>query len=290
MRISTFTILPALALLAACGGGGGGGTGDANDEGPVPIARNAIPPTSVVEGFPQQTVPGWRPAEYVQATDQIIVYPRARISGVSGGMTAQTLSRNFAPEIAMPANFRAYIGSTRFGPDSQVQAVRGVTPGRSGTAYAARMFDRGIERGHERIGETTLPTSGGAIYTGTYAGVLGDSVFQEDAGLITGTARLEASFAAARISGRIEGRENGSGRAFGVVTLPESAIDASDGSFGGATTGGLLTGLGYTGAQGTFSGLIVGANGEEAVGGLNITHTRSGSPTITEYGVFVAGQ
>jgi hypothetical protein len=284
MRASTFTILPALALLVACGGGGGGG--DASDDGPVPIARNAIPATSVVEGFPEQTLPGWQAATYLPATDQIVVYPRATLGGGGSVATVRTLSRNLTPEIAMPANFSAYIGTS-----AQRQAVRGVTPGGSGTAYAARLIDRGIERGHERIGETTLPTSGGAIYTGTYAGVLGDaSFFLEDAGLITGTAQLDANFASGTISGRISGRENGSGRAFGVVTLPASAIDATDGSFGGTTSGGLLTGLGYTGAEGTFSGLIVGANGEEAVGGLNITHTRAGAPTISEYGVFVAGQ
>jgi hypothetical protein len=241
-----------------------------------------VPATSAVVGMPSEPVPQWRPADYVSGQDQLIVYPRGALSG--GTLpSAVALARNGTPERAMPNFFRAFASG------SQRQAVRGVTPSGSGVAYAARLNGLGIERGVERIGDTTLPTAGRATYNGTYAGVLGDvSNALEDAGLITGSAQLIAEFDAGTISGSIFGRRNGSGRDFASVQLPEGPISMTDGSFGGATSGGLLTGLNYTFAQGRFNGLIVGENGQEIVGGLNITHAKSGAPTIVEYGSFVA--
>lgn len=276
MRRSVLATVPVLVLLAACGGSSGDMAG--------PAMQNVVPATTVAVGFPAQPVPQWQPATYVSGQDQLIVYPRGVLSG--GTLPSSVaLVRNTTPERAMPNFFRAFASG------SQRQAVRGVTPSGSGVAYAARLFNQGIERGVERIGDTTLPSSGRGVYNGTYAGVLGDVTNSlEDAGLITGSAQMIAEFDAGTISGSVFGRRNGSGRDFASVQLPESVISTMDGSFAGATSGGLLTGLNYTGAQGSFNGLIVGDSGQEIVGGLNITHSLTGSPTLIEQGVFVVVQ
>lgn len=263
---SRLSIILAASLLAACGG--------------TTAERAGLAPTSVVQGTPATAQTQWRPAEYRAADDTILASPR-----ITPTAARTTLSRNTSPGFVMPQNFRAYA----FG--FQVQGTRGVTPGGAGTTYALQVLNEGMERGHARIGETELPTRGTANFFGTYAGAVGnlDSSFQHDS-LIRGNVSLTADFGAGTVTGTIGDRIDNSARNADPLTLTSSLIDARDGSFGGATSGGVLSDRGYTLATGSYDGLIVGDDGQEVVGGVTLRHSRAGGPTLIEVGGFVAAR
>jgi hypothetical protein len=268
----------ALIGLAACGGGGGGGGGDDDDQ-----ATRALAPLVVTEGVPQTMQSRDFTATYDPGRDEITL--STPFGGVQQVRVLTTLTRNQSPTLTLPQGFAAYQAP------AEAQAVRGTTASGSGSVLAARWEGFGMVREHARLSETTLPTAGGATYFGTYAGVLGDADnLYENAGLIRGNVTLNADFDAAVISGRIADRINSSGRNFDALELPGSTIEAADGSFGGETRGGLASDLAYTGAAGRFSGLIVGADGGEVVGGVTVEHSKAGAPTILELGGFVASE
>jgi len=138
-----------------------------------------------------------------------------------------------------------------------------------------------------RFGETDLPSGGSATFNGDYAGLFVNSVFLTLAPvLIQGDAQLTADFAGASISGEITNRISAGFPADDIMLLPTAITSA--GAFSGTTTGGNF--IGETIAfNGEYIGLIVGATGDEVVGGLSVVHD-DGFDLFLEIGAFVAAQ
>jgi len=259
MSRTTIPTVTSLVLLAACGGGSS------------PTGPDVIGPASVTDAYANQTT--WTEAAYNPTRDRFVL--------TFGDSTSVTLPRNTTREGGMPDGFRAY-------GDGNAIAVRGATDSGSGSVYAVRARLDGMEYGLERFGETILPTTGSATYTGGYAGVLGDADNDlANRGQVNGTAMMTADFASGAVSGRISDRINGNGRVFDDLLLFPTTIDPLTGRFGSRTEGGVLTGLEYDTANGEYSGLIVGANGTEVVGGVIVIHSDSISASIVETGGFV---
>jgi len=136
-----------------------------------------------------------------------------------------------------------------------------------------------------RLGDTDLPGGGSATFNGNYAGVLVDTDLVGVDG-IEGAAQLTADFASATISGDITNREANSGFPDDIQLLSTSITSA--GAFSGTTTGGDIPFL-STALDGAYVGLIVGATGNEVVGGVSVTHLVGGD-LFLEIGGFVATQ
>lgn len=253
----------ALATLAACGG-------EAVPPPPVPIG-----PATLTDSLGNQT--NWTDAACDPARDEFVL-TFAFADGTSGDFV---LPRNTAREDQMPDGFRAY-------GDGGAIAVRGATESGSGSFYAVRSSFDGIEYGLERFGDTILPTTGSVTFNGGYAGVLGDVENDlANLGQVNGTAMMTADFADGEVSGLITDRINSNGRVFDDLILLPASIDPATGSFGNFTDGGVLTGLEYDTANGSYNGLFVGADGAEIVGGVEVIHLDSVSTTIVETGGFV---
>jgi len=137
-----------------------------------------------------------------------------------------------------------------------------------------------------RLGETNLPSGGLATFNGEYAGIFVDEDLVAVA-VIEGDAELIADFASASISGDITNRF-GAGFTADDIVLLSTAI-TSAGAFSGTTGGGSIIG-GTTAFNGEYIGLIVGAAGNEVVGGVNIPHTQIGLDDLIEIGGFVAAE
>lgn len=136
-----------------------------------------------------------------------------------------------------------------------------------------------------RIGETTLPASGSAQFTGSYAGW-----FVGDAGYIPanhlgGDVALMADFDSNQISGAITNRTI-SDSPFELEDLMLNATEINGGEFAGTTSGGVYTYPDATVSNGKYSGMIVGADGQEIVGGVTMEHDFDG--VYLEVGAFVA--
>lgn len=155
----------------------------------------------------------------------------------------------------------------------------------------------------ERTGSTTIPVTGAAYYNGLYAGTLnnieGSAAGYADNnadGAIRGTATMTANFATARTEGTISDRAfyststGNKGEEYEDITLELGGIE--DGAFFGTTTGGLYFTEDPLKSEGTYEGLFVGANGQEAVGTINMIHhsNNSGSSRIAEHGIFILNQ
>lgn len=144
-----------------------------------------------------------------------------------------------------------------------------------------------------RNGETTLPVSGAASYTGSYAGQLAQPGNNAAYNLpIIGSAELSADFGGGTVTGQVTDRQfaNHPNATFAPIELELGQL--SDGSFSGTTTGGQYTLNGstaYTADAGTYGGMIVGANGEEAIGQVMIDH-RIASIDWVETGAFIVEQ
>jgi len=133
-----------------------------------------------------------------------------------------------------------------------------------------------------RLGETVLPIRGFATFVGQYGGVFVDTDLVLT-GSIRGDAELTADFTSASISGEITNRSGTGFTADDIVLLPTAITSA--GAFSGTTTGGDLVGV-TTALTGEYVGLIVGATGNEGVGGLNLRHLAAAG-TLIEIGAFV---
>ena len=74
------------------------------------------------------------------------------------------------------------------------------------------------------------------------------------------------------------------------MSLMSGTIDGATGRFGAETSGGrVVSGLPGAGrAAGTYSGLVVGADGGEVVGNVSVVHDFDGVPARRESGAFVA--
>ena len=138
-----------------------------------------------------------------------------------------------------------------------------------------------------RIGSTTIPVSGTAIYSGSYAGFLKQSNLV--GAIVYGDAVLTADFTANEINGAITNRQRIDlstlvpSPAFEVLDLETGSIDNA-GGFSGSTSEGGIFGLSTTGS---YSGLLTGPNAEEVAGQVDVSHDAGGA-MIFETGVFVA--
>jgi hypothetical protein len=180
----------------------------------------------------------------------------------------------------MPPDFAAYDIGT-----STIRGVRGVKSG--GAAHAIRRQDDGIYLFHERVGTTTLPTTGSGAFSGSYAGLLGSEAGGEDRGTITGLVTLEVDFAGGTVNGLVDKRIDQAGRAFDPVVLLPTRME--EGRFNASTAGGGAPVLGHATSPGAYSGAVVGATGGEIVGTMSVSHLASDRfENLVEAGAFVA--
>lgn len=167
---------------------------------------------------------------------------------------------------------------------------------RAGVAHIRNGADpQNLSAQFARITKIEAPTSGSATVSGDYVGIL--TANNNAIGRMTGDARLTASFGSQTVRGRITNREYGNLRTGNVSTgvmvndiqLEETSFnkngrfigDISGGAFSTATLNGTATG-------GGFAGLIAGRDGDEIVGGVQVTSTYGGTDFI-EQGAFAAG-
>lgn len=140
-----------------------------------------------------------------------------------------------------------------------------------------------------RLTETERPTEGTASYSGEYVAILADATDHGDEGRVLGDAMLTADFGNMSIEGTISNRTI-DGDEFADVILESTTIDDTA-AFSGTATGGRYahgSNVGTT-SNGSYVGLITGANGEDLVGGLRIDHVIDGDNLI-EAGVFIASE
>ena len=153
---------------------------------------------------------------------------------------------------------------------------------------------------YERIGETDLPTTGSASFSGDYVGML---TFLNTGGTVegvgfTGEVLVNVDFENALVDGAITDRALVTltdlmpldDSSVADLMLTESELEA-DGSFGGIPTGGEFTVDGDVSSIGPiagFEGLIAGTDATEAVGGVFVPHSFDGD-NFVEVGAFAAG-
>ena len=136
-----------------------------------------------------------------------------------------------------------------------------------------------------RRSATVLPTTGTANYTGQYLAALANTNMDAVA-QISGDAQLDANFGTGQVSGSVTNRTEVGGTPFTAADLTLAATSIADGSFSGTATGGAINGGGVV-TPGTYSGLLVGATGQEVVGGVELGHMLGGTDLL-EVGAFVA--
>lgn len=251
----------ALLMLAACGGAGG--------------ATSTTPTTATSASLSGLGV------SYNAASDTITLADRG---------STETLARTPTEDRYFPG-FQVYRSSS-----GDAFAVRGESP--SGDLIAsggvANVGGPGrVSTGASviRRSDGTIPTSGSARFTGTYAGAL----TTEGVSFLAGDAQLAVDFGTGTVSGKISHRTFVEGGSLDDLVLSSGTIGA-DGSFSGKATGGAATGIGGsdTTLGGSFQGLFGGGNGSEAAGLVQITHNLAGSSgahvAAAESGAFIASQ
>ena len=264
-------MLAASAGLAACGGGSG-------DDAPAALGGSTPPPPAVVLpllSVLEQTpaTPSRAGATYDPVRDSFIILPPEADFEVE-------IARNTDPAVPRPGGFSVYSNGV-------ANAVRIVTSSGSGTAFAAHLGGNAAERGHARLTETPVPTPGRATFAGSYMGIITTVDSFAYRGFITGEVALRADFDAMTMEGDITRRVNTSGRDFAPLALDPSPISA-EGGFGGPTSGGILTGLGYDSATGVYGGLVTGPGGGEVVGSVSVLHEDATLRPFLERGAFAA--
>ena len=103
---------------------------------------------------------------------------------------------------------------------------------------------------------------------------------------VSGTATIDVSVSAVSVAGTITKRVFDGATAADDVTL--NLTDLVDGAFAGSTSGGTLNSGGLVVADGTYTGLVVGPNGEAIVGAVTIFH--AGTDVFVEQGGMVLTQ
>lgn len=141
-----------------------------------------------------------------------------------------------------------------------------------------------------QTGPTELPLTGTARFDGDYAGFTTTR-------RINGKAQLDVDFAASKISGKITNRifRQRPDNVVDVVNplstlvLEETQLKGN-GSFKGVTGGGQITNgqTLWNPATGSFTGVIGGSNGDEAVGTVALTHRAPSGASFDEIGGFLA--
>lgn len=184
--------------------------------------------------------------------------------------------------------------------------------GESGTSQVAVIASEGTNANNaflgsefKRIGETDVPIEGTALMRGEYAAVISEqnsiNAYHDVDYFVEGEAAIAFDFGKNTMGGEIfnrrllreDGTLSNSAPITGTISLGETAINA-DGSYGGTTSGGTVMSNNFareTTAQGSFSGLLTGANGQETVGTVTVEHTDTGgvfNGDAAEVGVFHA--
>ncbi|SFR31910.1 hypothetical protein SAMN04488005_0207 [Yoonia tamlensis] len=170
----------------------------------------------------------------------------------------------------VPADFSVYLQTT------EGYLLRGTTSGGE-----VIIVDNGAQL--TRTGTTVIPATGSAAYSGTYGAIVVDGSRDLSPETVSGTATLTVNFAYDSVTGMITNRVFDGTTAADDVTL--NLTDLVDGAFVGSTSGGALNSGGLVAADGTYTGLIVGPNGEAIVGAVTISH--AGPNTFTEQGGMV---
>lgn len=256
-------ILTFLVTLAACSDTGG----EEDASGTTEIGAT----TSVLTGTPD--------ADFVfDATDNTVT--------IAGG---DALAPTTNTSITLPASFVAFSDDM-----DSIIAIRGITPSGDGEvgiysdgstaltgAFAARLDDAAV------------PIAGRVVYDGDYVGILRDTGTGDITNTVTGVAQLVANFGDGNISGNISIRR--ASELDGTATRPMDTLlldptTISDGAFAGPTFGGGFDQSTAGAEVGTYSGLIVGSNGEALVGNININHTTNGVVTGQEVGAIIAAE
>ncbi|MDO6591031.1 hypothetical protein DS901_16020 [Loktanella sp. D2R18] len=176
----------------------------------------------------------------------------------------------------VPAEFSVYLQS------SQGYLLRGTVDGGE-----VIIVDNGAQL--TRTGTTILPAAlntGGVTYGGTYGGIVVDGTGDMSPSTISGIVEIEVDFHDYAVSGSISNRVLDETIAANDITL--DLTDLIDGAFEGTTTGGDLNTGGLVASAGTYTGLIVGPNGEHIIGAVTITHT--GVDGVVEQGGMILSQ
>jgi hypothetical protein len=175
----------------------------------------------------------------------------------------------------IPENFSVYLQAT------EGYLLRALTDDGTGEVI---IVDNGTQLA--RIGDTLVPTYGSAIYTGSYGGIVVDGARDMSPETVSGSVQIDVDFGGGDVSGTIFDRVYDGGTIADDVTLTHTSM--TDGAFLGITSGGDLNSDGLVAGYGTYTGLIVGPDGEGIVGSVTISH--SGDDTFTEIGGFVLSQ
>ncbi len=176
----------------------------------------------------------------------------------------------------VPAEFSVYLNST------EGYLLRGTVDG--GEVIIA---DNGAQL--IRTGTTVLPDgseTGAVTYGGTYGGIVVEGTRDLNPSSVTGLVQIEVDFGDYAVSGAITNRVLDE-----TIAANDIALDLTgliDGAFEGTTTGGDLNTGGLVANAGTYTGLIVGPNGEHIIGAVTITHT--GVDDVIEQGGMILSQ
>lgn len=264
-HLSTFSLL----IVAACGNSGGG----TNATDPVTVSSTV----GTIGNNPTT-------ATFDSTNDEIIV------ENTSGSMVAlaTSASNNTGSFLGYRNNREDIIG---------FRAISG-----SGDSVALLVGDEGLsgtlKDEFARLSDTALPVMGSAHYTGDYVAFVMDGSNTDIDLAITGDVSLMADFADMSVNGSITNRVGRAAEGLSVensivasdLTFTAGTLDAEGAFSGQIDTSGIYTdGTGSYAPDGTYAGLISGADAGEVVGGVNIVWTEvGGTATRTESGVFIA--
>ena len=229
----------------------------------------------------------------------------AASGGSSGALTGDLITANFdsasqtftVSAVGLNAQMNRF-GTADFGSILAMRDVAGIHNAYLGQGAGSRVvIYSGGSAGNVRnlasfgrIGATDLPLVGTAQFNGQYAGFTTTR-------RINGKAQLDVDFANATIGGRVTERV--------FRQRPDNVVDAvnplsslvlektslkNDGTFSGVTGGGQIVNgqILWNPATGSFTGLIGGANGAEAVGTIALTHRAPSGGSFEEIGGFLA--
>jgi hypothetical protein len=305
-RLGRATVVTAMVLgLAACAGGSsstsgtgstggtsGGSTGGGGSSGSSTTATTA-------QGYDAGLIPAGAtlPDKFTfddkgdndPSNDEIII--------TNGSSTLATLTRTSLTDLG---SFKSYSDSTNAvwadgSSSGDVGALLLLVPAASGggsTGQVAGVY-------FSRNSDGTIPNSGSASFSGSYAGFLstGDASHLYD--LVRGDASLSVDFGAGTVSGSITNREyfdsttdttQPADGTLNDLTLSNGTF-GSNGTYSGDATGGEISGTDTT-SNGGFVGLFGGDNGKETAGAVQIDHSENStsSDAAVETGAFVAEQ
>ncbi len=282
MKIARFLTCAGVTSFAAACSGGSGSESDTVDPPPAAVETTVVASKNEIATFSYGTFlfPGGPtgsgpPSEF----DVGVIIPG------SGGLLFLSNIVNNDASIVEPEGFTAYITRANL-VDSGGRAVRGLTPSEAGEAIAVVYGEPrtdALSYFLSREVDAVIPVTGTADYAGGYMGVYRFASNNRPAGHITGSVELSVDFTNSAVSGMITDRAN-----TGIDTLDPITLEVGtlvDGSFSGTTTGGAFDST--VASTGTFTGMIVGENGQEVIGGLQLTHRAGGVDRFDEVGVFV---